>query len=286
MLYSPSELVNLLKGNDIKIAWWSAGITSAVACKLALELYPNTVLIYIETGKAHPDNKRFKEECENWYGAEIFNVNNSGGYKNPIDVMLKTGYVNGVNGARCTLELKKKVRYEIEKLMNPDLFVQQNGKILNQIFGFEWSQKEVNRAIRFKQQYPNSNPLFPLIERGINKNNAAAILQKNKITLPWMYVHGYNNNNCIGCVKGGKGYWNKIKSDFPETFNEMAIAEKKVGYSCIKNKFLFDLKESEGRDLKEIIPECGNFCEIELEDILVKDIEKVMNREISVYEAA
>lgn len=31
-----------------------------------------------------------------------------------------------------------------------------------------------------------------------------------------MYDLGYANNNCIGCVKGGIGYWNKIRIDFPE----------------------------------------------------------------------
>ena len=31
---------------------------------------------------------------------------------------------------------------------------------------------------------------------------------------------GYNNNNCIGCIKGGMGYWNKIRVDFPEVFEK------------------------------------------------------------------
>ena len=35
---------------------------------------------------------------------------------------------------------------------------------------------------------------------------------------PLMYDLGYPNNNCIGCVKGGMGYWNHIRKDFPEVF--------------------------------------------------------------------
>ncbi len=39
-----------------------------------------------------------------------------------------------------------------------------------------------------------------------------------------MYDLGYPNNNCIGCVKGGMGYWNKIRKDFPEVFQKRAVA--------------------------------------------------------------
>ena len=31
-----------------------------------------------------------------------------------------------------------------------------------------------------------------------------------------MYDLGYPNNNCIGCIKGGMGYWNRIRKDFPD----------------------------------------------------------------------
>lgn len=51
----------------MRVAWWSAGITSAVACKMELNDFKNTELYYIDTGSAHSDNKRFKEECEEWY---------------------------------------------------------------------------------------------------------------------------------------------------------------------------------------------------------------------------
>ena len=58
------------------LAWWSAGITSAVACKYALEMYPNTKLVYIKIDSAHPDNERFKKECEEWYGVKIETIQN------------------------------------------------------------------------------------------------------------------------------------------------------------------------------------------------------------------
>lgn len=62
------------------------------------------------------------------------------------------------------------------------------------------------------------------------------MLWKAGIEIPAMYKMGYNNNNCIGCVKGGMGYWNKIRKDFPEVFNRMAVIEREVGATCLKDK--------------------------------------------------
>lgn len=36
------------------IAWFSCGVTSAVACKIALSLYDDVQIYYIETGSGHP----------------------------------------------------------------------------------------------------------------------------------------------------------------------------------------------------------------------------------------
>lgn len=55
------------------IGWWSAGITSAVACKIAIDLYgkDNVKLFYFQINSAHSDNERFKKDCEDWYGIPI-----------------------------------------------------------------------------------------------------------------------------------------------------------------------------------------------------------------------
>lgn len=98
---------------DTIIGWFSCGATSAVACKLGLQMYDNVRLIYIDTGTAHPDNERFLSECEKWYGQTIERVK-SKKYKNVADVLLRRRYINGAGGAACSLLLKKQVRYEIE----------------------------------------------------------------------------------------------------------------------------------------------------------------------------
>lgn len=268
----------------MKIAWFSAGITSTVACKLAIDEYKDDVeLYYIETGAHHPDNARYIQDCQQWFGREIHIVQNSQGYADHFDVIAKTGYVNGPTGARCTLELKKSVRHKLQDELNPDA----------QIFGFEFSQDEINRAIRFKEQHPETNPIYPLIEAKLSKNECAGIIAMAGIRLPEMYILGYSNNNCIGCVKGKKGYWNKIRQDFPEYFSKMAEVEREAGHACIKEDlpddkfipiFLDELAPSKGRIPKAVVPECGIFCQVEFAHLIDSRTERVLNGELSICE--
>lgn len=250
------------------IGWFSCGITSAVACKLAVEKYgkENVLLYYIVIDSAHWDNERFIRDCEKWIGTKVLKVQ-SKKYTDQFDIIKKRRYINGPAGALCTAELKKNVRYAVEKEVD----------FGNQIFGFEFVKKEINRAIRFSQQHPNTNPLYPLIDRKITKQQCAELLLRNGIKLPRMYELGFHNNNCIMCVKGGKGYANKVREHFPSYFDRMSELEQELGRSCIKGTFLKDLKKNEGKHEPPIVPDCGTFCEIEFADIIDPETERVLN---------
>lgn len=235
------------------IGWWSAGVTSAVAIKIALDHGLNVVPIYFETGSAHPDNARFMRDCEAWYGRPIITFQHSK-YPSVLALLKKITYVNGPAGAECTRTLKKDVRIAIEKWMPYE----------SQVFGFEYEPSQIKRAQRFTEQYPESRAIYPLIENKLTKANCLHWLTVDAgIELPTMYKMGYHNNNCIGCVKGGMGYWNKIRQDFPETFAEMAKLEREKRHSCIKGVFLDELDPSRGRYPQELAPECGIICEPE-----------------------
>ena len=258
------------------IAWWSGGITSAVACRLAIEKYQNVRIVYIHIDSHHPDTLRFKNDCEKWYGQNI-ETWQSDKYKDQFDVILKTKYVNGAAGARCTKELKKQVRTKIEKEINWS----------NQVWGFEFEKSQINRAIRFQEQYGYTNPLFPLIENKLTKNECAGIIHGAGILLPEMYRMGYANNNCIGCVKGGAGYWNKIRKDFPENFKQMAEAERKIGATCLKDEngkiYLDELNPDAGNPSDLVFGECGIFCQVEFQHIMDKRVNKIIECKTSVY---
>ena len=79
-----------------------------------------------------------------------------------------------------------------------------------------------------------------------------------------MYRLGYRNNNCIGCVKGGIGYWNKIRKDFPEHFKRMAKLERELNASVLRDNgeslFLNELKPKRGNHVTEPAFECSLLC--------------------------
>ena len=225
----------------------------------------NVKLYYIVIDSAHWDNERFIRDCEKWIGTKVIKVQ-SEKFCDQFDVIKKRRYINGPTGAPCTSELKKKVRHSVEDLVDYD----------GQIFGFEFEKKEINRAIRFSQQHPDTKPLFPLIDRKMSKEQCAELLLINGIKLPKMYELGFHNNNCIMCVKGGKGYANKVREHFPDYFDRMSKLEQEIGASCIKGTFLKDLKPNEGRHDPPIVPNCGTFCEIEFADIIDKNTERVL----------
>ena len=240
------------------ISWFSGGCTSAVACKLALDAYKNEVrIVYIETGSHHPDHQRFLAECEAWFDKKI-EIIRSQKYSDVLDVINKEKFINSPYGARCTKELKQKVRLDYEKI---------HPEITHQIWGFEYTPKEINRAERLRSKYIQHKHLCPLIDNKITKIGALEILKQAHISFPAMYLLGYNNSNCVGCVKGGMAYWNKIRIDFPDVFQNMSIAERKINRSCLKNTFLDELDPFAGRGQKPLVSDCGSVgegCEIEL----------------------
>ena len=113
------------------------------------------------------------------------------------------------------------------------------------------------------------NHEFPLIDRQLTKQEAHGICAQLQIQRPKMYDLGYNNNNCVGCVKGGMGYWNKIRIDFPEVFEARAKLERKVNASILKDAkgqpiYLDELSPDRGRMNEEIEMNCDIFCMLNL----------------------
>jgi len=78
---------------------------------------------------------------------------------------------------------------------------------------------------------------------GYDKDDCLKIISDAGIEIPVMYKMGFRNNNCFGtgCVQGGIGYWQKMKTDFPEKFNNMAEMEHKL--TSLKGKPVTMLKD-------------------------------------------
>ena len=121
---------------------------------------------------------------------------------------------------------------------------------------------EKHRADRIIDDMPQFEHEFPLINKGLTKQEAHGICTKLGIKRPAMYDMGYSNNNCIGCIRGGKGYWNKIRQDFPDVFASRAKLEREVGQSIFKDVYLDELDPQAGRVSEEIMDDCDIYCMI------------------------
>ena len=220
-----------------------------MACYLARDV---DEIIYTHVPNQHPDSLRFLADCEKLLGRKI-TVLRSDRYKDVDDVILRTRYVNGPGGAPCTRLLKKEVRREWER-RNPD----------HHIYVWGLDAGEAKRAERLEAAMSDYEHEFPLIEHGMTKADAHGLAAKLGLRRPIMYDLGYSNNNCVGCVKGGKGYWNKIRKDFPEVFRRRAEEERIIGHSCINGTFLDELSPEAGRGEKEVMEDCSIICELAL----------------------
>ena len=58
------------------IAWFSGGVTSTVATKLALQRFKNVSIYFCETNAHHIDNERFISQCEKWFNQKVNILNN------------------------------------------------------------------------------------------------------------------------------------------------------------------------------------------------------------------
>lgn len=236
---------------ELTVSWFSAGVSSAVATKLAIDSIDK--IIYIHIDDQHPDSLRFVKECETWFGKPV-EIIQSSKFKTVEAACLGSGgrgYVNGANGAACTKSLKKKVRRDWE--------IARKNTYLSYVWGMDLRERE--RSEDLKNTMLAQTHIFPLIEKGMSKEDAHKILKASGIKRPAMYDLGYSNNNCIGCVKGGMGYWNHIRRDFPEVFEARSRMERAIRATCIKGVYLDELDPERGRHEKPIVEDCGILCE-------------------------
>lgn len=236
------------------LCWFSCGASSAVAVKESIRLYGDkyeVIPVLCDTRPSeHKDNYRFFMDCEKWFGREIVCIRNDK-YDTVDDVFEKDKYMSGVNGARCTLQLKKKPRFSFAQ---PDDY---------HVFGFTFD--EWRRRKEFVTRNPELLLLWPLFVSGIRKRDCFTILRKAGIADPKMYQLGFDNNNCPGCVKSASlWYWDMIRHHFPEVFARRCEQSRELGVKLIKiggvRVFLDELPHGPFKKKKENLscgPECG-----------------------------
>jgi hypothetical protein len=206
-----------------RIVWFSCGAASAVAAKVTLEKDPSALVVYCDTGASeHPDNLRFRRDVEAWIGKEV-TVIRSEKYVTVEEVFEKRKYMSGPKGAICTTELKKIPRFAFQQ---PDDI---------HIFGF--TADEQKRRQSFAQRNPELNLEWPLFDAGVSKQACYDWIRAAGIVLPAMYGLGFQNNNCIGCVKAtSPSYWQRVRAVFPAKFKERAEQSRRLGCRLTRYK--------------------------------------------------
>lgn len=233
------------------VCWFSCGAASAYATYLAKQKYGEITPVYCKVINEHPDNIRFLREFEQFAGIKVEVIGSEKHGYNVDEVFRDRGFIKNQYGACCTMVLK---RWQREKYQLPDD---------THIFGY--TVDEQTRIDDFVDHYSDLKTDFILADKGIRKQDCYSFLTDAGIELPAMYMLGYNNNNCIGCVKGGMGYWNKIRVDFPLRFLEMAALEREIGHAINKDKngavYLDELGPKRGKFKTDQPASCGFVCE-------------------------
>ena len=194
---------------------------------------------------------RFLKDCEKKFNFKVKIIEDEKHQGSIYKVFIKNRFIKGPMGAPCTRILKKELRKSYQRY--DDL----------QVFGY--TVEEQHRADRFIDSNNEVDAIFPLIDQGITKEDCKNFIIDAGIDLPIMYKLGYQNNNCIGCVKGGMGYWNAIRKDFPDAFERMAKTERLIGHAVLKDKdgpvYLDELEPSRGNFKRDLPSDCGFTCE-------------------------
>lgn len=228
------------------ICWFSCGAASAVATKLILAEKSDQFdvhIVYCETGAEHPDNERFLADCERWFGQSIERIR-SAVFVDTFDVWLKERFMAGAKGAPCTRELKfiPRLNYQLPSD--------------HHVWGYTADKTDIRRAERMLAEYPEMQQRNPLIERKLDKANVLAMIQGAGIDLPVMYLLGFHNNNCIGCVKASSpSYWALVRKCFPREFYRIAGLARELGARlCIIRREKVDGKWKNVRCFIDEIP--------------------------------
>ena len=235
--------------------WFSCGAASAVAAKLTVEKYGKELVRVVNSPviEEHPDNRRFLNDVQEWIGVPVeLAVNPRYPAASAREVWEKRKYMSGVQGAPCTIELKKEARYAWERANDPKWHV----------LGFTADERKRHDRFVLTER---KNVLPVLIDAGITKQRCLEIVTEAGIKLPEIYGLGYPNANCIGCVKAtSPKYWNLVRDTFPDVFADRAEQSRKLGVRLTRVKgkriFLDDLPQKVTGQM-DLDFDCGVFCE-------------------------
>lgn len=237
------------------LIWFSAGAASAVAAHLTLRNIPDAILVRCETGNEDEDNYRFERDVERHLNRTVIIIK-SDTYASVPDVWERRKYMAGISGAICTTEMKVAPRLDFQ--MPTD----------RHVFGYTHDAPDIARFKRLCENYPELSVSAPLIDAGVSKQGALAIVERWGIILPRTYTMGFPNANCLqtGCVKAtSPAYWSLLREKFPDRFDRTAKLARSLGVRLArigKERVFIDDIPTDWPTTDPIVPACDFLCHL------------------------
>lgn len=236
---------------------WIDGVNSAVMGKMELARDPEAQPMHCDLGDSvHPDSHRFIDDLEQWYGKPIIRIR-SEEYANIDEVFESIKYLAGTKGARCTGAMKfvPRLNYQVPSDIH--------------YWGYTADSLDAARFANMCKNYPELRQSAPLIVNGLRKADTHRIIEEAGIRKPYVYLIGYPNGNCLGCVKASSpNYWSMTRKYFPNVFERRADQSRRFGARLTRIRgervFIDEIPADWPTTMRgQSVPTCGFVCEQE-----------------------
>lgn len=242
----------------VVVVGFSGGVTSAWCAGWALTNFPKNEVAFVfhDVKEEHPDTYRFIREMSLALQHEVHDFSDG---RSVTEVFYDQNAIANNRMAFCSRILKTEQRDKYFK------YLRANGvtEIIN-VVGFSAIEEQRVQRATARAESSGYSVRFPVIEENVSKQDCADWCISKGVRPSEMYLWS-EHANCVGCVRGGKAYWLKVKENEPEIFEKRALLEEEFGHTILKDMSLRELavvglkRPVKQRECIDIGPcECGD----------------------------
>jgi hypothetical protein len=216
------------------VVGFSGGVSSAWCANWALQHYLKEEVIFLfhDTKEEDEDTYRFIKEIADKLNHPI--TERSDG-RSVTQLFYDENMLANDRSAFCskTLKVEQRLKFftELRKANINEIIL---------IFGFSAAEPKRFERMLGDSLKNNYTLICPLINENKTKQDCVNWCCSIGVKIPRMYEWS-NHANCVGCVRGGKNYWQAVKENRPDVFNQRVALEEEFGYTFMSRGPLKDL---------------------------------------------